>query len=133
MLESQSLIVPYNKVELPLIPVLAMMSFFGMKCDMLAIKSYEKPLKETTERITKESRLLLRWSEFDPTDLHHVSIALFDKLGLPVPEHTKRIRQPNSTISYYSTSKKVLQQLTKLHPLPEMLQVRAFCNPRLIS
>jgi hypothetical protein len=114
-----------------LIPILAGMEFWGISCDPKQFSEIEIPLSESVARYLLEFRKILGWSEFDPANLQHVSVAIFDKLGIPVPEQTKRMKVPNSRIFYYSTSKKVLDQIKHVHPIINMIQVKAEIIPLL--
>ncbi len=108
---------------MPLIPILATMEFWGITCDPNNFSALEIPLSESVARYVHEFRQDLKWADFDPSNLQHVSLAIFGKLGIPVPEQTKKIRTPNSRIFYYSTSKKVLDHIKDAHPFVHLIQV----------
>ena len=96
---------------MPLIPVLADMEMTGVKIDTdyLAKKSadFEKRISEIAEKIFKEAG-----ERFNLNSPKQLSEILFEKIGL---------RKLSKTKTGYSTDERVLSELSKEHPLPEMI------------
>ena len=101
----------FKKIEMPLIPVLADMEMTGVKIDLsyLAKKSadFEEHKTKIAEKIFKEAG-----ERFNLNSPKQLSEILFEKIGL---------RKLRSTKTGYSTDERVLSELSKEHPLPEMI------------
>jgi len=101
----------FTDIEMPLVPVLAEMEWWGVKIDRVYL---EKLAKQFASRLREIERHIfaLAGEEFNinsPQQLRHI---LFDKLGLPAVKKTKGK-------GGYSTDAEVLNKLALLHPLPE--------------
>ena len=101
----------FKKIEMPLIPVLADMEMTGVKIDTdyLAKKSadFEEHKTKIAEKIFKEAG-----ERFNLNSPKQLSEILFEKIGL---------RKLSKTKTGYSTDERVLKELSKEHPLPEMI------------
>ena len=101
----------FERVEIPLIPVLARMERNGILVDTKALARQGIELRKELEII--ESDLMdMAGEPFNPSSPKQVAQILFDKLGLPVIERTK---------TGPSTSARVLAELAVHHPLPGKL------------
>jgi len=101
----------FYEIEMPLIPVLADMEMAGVKIDRdyLSFLSadFEKRKNELSEKIFKEAG-----EKFNLNSPKQLSRILFEKIGL---------RKGRKTKTGYSTDERVLKELSKEHPLPEMI------------
>jgi DNA polymerase-1 len=101
----------FYKIEMPLISVLADMEMAGVKIDLsyLAKKSADNDLRQNVlaEKIFKEAG-----ERFNIDSPKQLSFILFEKIGL---------RKLSKTKTGYSTKDTVLKELSKEHPLPEMI------------
>jgi len=101
----------FQNIELPLIPVLADMQWWGVKIDSDYLRKlsniFSDRLRNLERRIFK-----LAGEEFNissPAQLRHI---LFEKLKLPVIKKTRGK-------TGYSTDAEVLNSLAVIHPLPQ--------------
>ena len=101
----------FQNIELPLIPVLADMQWWGVKIDSNYLRRlsniFSDRLRNLERRIFK-----LAGEEFNissPAQLRHI---LFEKLKLPVIKKTRGK-------TGYSTDAEVLNSLAVIHPLPQ--------------
>ena len=101
----------FQNIELPLIPVLADMQWWGVKIDSNYLRKlsniFSDRLRNLERRIFK-----LAGEEFNissPAQLRHI---LFEKLKLPVIKKTRGK-------TGYSTDAEVLNSLAVIHPLPQ--------------
>ncbi len=99
----------YQKIEEPLIYVLASMEKRGIKIDLSYLKSFGEELKHEISRMEKD---IYRQSgkEFNLNSPKQLSQVLFEDLKLKPSKKGK---------THYSTDVEVLQQLALSHPLPE--------------
>ncbi|HET6371189.1 MAG TPA: DNA polymerase I [Nitrospiria bacterium] len=105
----------FDRVEIPLVEVLAEMEQVGFKVDPAILgeisKELEGKLAEETERIYQLAK-----GEFNINSPKQLAEVLFERLGLPPVRKTK---------TGYSTDEEVLTQLALQHPLPaEILSYR---------
>ncbi|SKC64244.1 DNA polymerase I [Maledivibacter halophilus] len=110
-LEKNELIELFEKIEMPLIEVLASLEYEGFKVDKEALKELDEELTVKIEEITNEI-YQLSGEEFNINSPKQLGVILFDKLGLPVIKKTK---------TGYSTSHDVLEKLYKRHPIIPLL------------
>jgi len=107
----------FTEIEMPLVPVLAEMEWWGVKID----KAYlEELTKQFTSRLREIERHIfaLAGEEFNINSPRQLQYILFEKLGLPAAKKTKGKGS-------YSTDAEVLNELALLHPLPkEILRYR---------
>lgn len=105
----------FEKIEMPLVKVLADMEYQGVAIDKKLLaelsKEMEAALKDLTRRIYREAG-----QEFNIQSPKQLAEILFDKLKLPMVKKTK---------TGASTDVGVLVELSELHPLPkELLKFR---------
>ena len=101
----------FYEIEMPLIPVLADMEIQGVKIDLSYLANlsadFEEHKTKIAEKIFKEAG-----ERFNLNSPKQLSEILFEKIGL---------RKLSKTKTGYSTDEKVLSELSKEHPLPEMI------------
>jgi len=112
-LEKAGLIELYNKVELPLIPVLMKMEMTGICVNreiLLALsKSFEHQLEQLESMIYS-----VAGEEFNIKSAQQLGAILFEKLKLPVQKKTRKK-------TAYSTDVDVLTSLAEKHELPALV------------
>jgi DNA polymerase-1 len=107
--EKQGLLDLYNKIDLPLAPVIARMERHGVRVDPDALAKISKRFETELTRLEKEI-FALAGAEFKISSPQQLAEILFDKLQLPMP---RRVRaKPRST------SADVLEELARVHDLP---------------
>lgn len=100
-----------NKVELPLVRVLADMEISGFKIDKDSLRSFTDDLTEKIENYEKEI-YSLAGEEFNINSTKQLGVVLFEKLGLKIIKKTK---------TGYSTDAAVLDKLIGTHPIIEKI------------
>lgn len=110
-LKEEGILDLFNKVETPLIEVLAVMERHGVKIDVEALRGYSEELGR--EILEVETRIFgyagFRFNIASPKQLGEV---LFDRLKIaPSPKKTKT--------KQYSTGEEVLSKLVNHHPIVE--------------
>ncbi|MBI3251707.1 MAG: DNA polymerase I [Candidatus Omnitrophica bacterium] len=113
--DAEGLTALFEKIEMPLVPVLAEMEAAGVAIDQKLLKEFssemEKQLAALTRDIHKQAG-----QEFNIHSPKQLSEILFEKLRLPVVKKTK---------TGASTNVEVLSELSEVHPLPrEILKFR---------
>ncbi|MDY3013701.1 MAG: DNA polymerase I [Evtepia sp.] len=106
-LETFGLTEVYEKIELPLCPVLAAMEQAGMLVDQQALEAFGQVLKEGITRLQAQV-YEQAGEEFNLNSTQQLGHILFEKLGLPPVKKTK---------TGYSTSAEVLEKLRLSHPI----------------
>lgn len=106
-LEKDQLLNLYNKIELPLIKVLARMEYNGVKVDKEWLDSLSERLGKRLDIITEKAHQLAG-EEFNLNSPKQLGEILFEKLGLPVIKRTK---------TGYSTNASVLEKLEGKHEI----------------
>ena len=109
----------FEKIEMPLIPVLADMEYTGILVDQDYLQSMSLELKAKMDEIGEEIYRLadVRFNLMSPKQLGEV---LFDKLAIPYP---KRIKENER----YLTNKEILDKLAPDYPIVEkVLEYRTF-------
>jgi DNA polymerase-1 len=101
----------FDKVEMPLVTVLARMEMNGVKIDVKLLEEISRELEERGE-IKKQEIYRLAGEEFNIDSPKQLQEILFEKLKLPRRKKTK---------TGYSTRMDVLVQLAEEHPLPKHL------------
>jgi DNA polymerase-1 len=114
-LEEKGLMDLFEKIEMPLVDVLAEMEVAGVAIDQKLLaglsEEMDKTLKELTLRIHREAGV-----EFNINSPKQLAEILFEKLALRVVKKTK---------TGASTDVEVLKELSEIHPLPkEILRFR---------
>ncbi len=111
--EQQGLLDLYEKVDLPLAPVLARMERAGVRVDPQALGEMSAAMEE--ELRGKERRIYeIAGSEFNINSPAQLAEILFDKLQLPMPRKYGRGK-------VRSTAADVLEELATLHELPRAI------------
>ena len=101
----------FNKIEMPVLEVLADMQFQGMYVDKDELVEYGKELKTRIDELTKEIHVLAR-EEFNVNSTKQLGEILFEKLKLPVVKKTK---------NGYSTDVETLEKLQGEHEIIEKI------------
>lgn len=101
----------FEKLELPLIPVLLEMEYNGVALDLDLLAAMSREMGERLEALTREI-YRLAGMEFNINSTQQLAHILFEKLQLKPIKKTK---------SGYSTDVEVLEELAKLDPLPRTL------------
>ena len=105
----------YYDIDLPLVPVLAVMERVGARIDVDALAEMGRSVAEEIDGI--RTRVFeLAGEEFNLDSPKQLSVVLFEKLGLPHGKKTQR---------GYSTDAKTLSKLEDAHPIArEILRYR---------
>ncbi|MCR5146663.1 MAG: DNA polymerase I [Clostridia bacterium] len=101
----------FEKIEMPLVEVLAQMQVNGMYVDKEELIEAGKKLKLDLERLTNEIHELAG-EDFNINSTQQLGKILFEKLKLPVVKKTK---------TGYSTDVDILEKLKKHHPIIEKI------------
>ena len=101
----------FEKIEMPLVPVLASMEYEGVYIDKTELIEFGKKLQERISLITKEI-YELAGQEFNINSIKQLGEILFEKLGLTVHKKTK---------TGYSTDVEILEKLKDEHPIIEKI------------
>jgi DNA polymerase I len=103
----------YEKIELPLVPVLADMECSGIKIDRSMLQQMsagmEKRLQEVTNKI-----YLAAGTEFNINSTRQLGEILFEKLNLPILKKTRKT-------GGYSTDQAVLEELAQTYEMPRFI------------
>lgn len=109
----------FNKIEMPLVEVLADMQYNGIYVNKDELIDFGKILKTEIEKLTNRI-YKLAGEEFNINSTKQLGTILFDKLKLPALKKTK---------SGYSTDVEVLEKLRKEHEIIEkILDYRQLCK-----
>ncbi|MFM8269879.1 MAG: DNA polymerase I [Pseudomonadota bacterium] len=101
----------FEKIEVPLVPVLAQMEFAGVKVDQKKLEQMEQNLSE--DQATVEDKVFeLAGEPFNIGSPKQLSRILFEKLKLPIIRKTK---------TGISTDESVLIELTQKHSICEWI------------
>ena len=101
----------YEKIELPLIEVLAYMEFIGFKVDINVIDKLGEHFQEKITELEKDI-CGLAGETFNINSPKQLSVILFEKLGLPVIKKTK---------TGISTDIEVLERLSSEHEIVDKI------------
>lgn len=110
-LVDESLLDLMNRLEMPLMPVLAQMERLGVRVDPAALRSMEVELSKQADEL-RERVLKAAGVDFNPDSPKQLAEVLFEKLGLPV---IKRLKTGPST------DVEVLEELATQHELPGLI------------
>jgi DNA polymerase-1 len=111
-IERLELVEPYEKIDLPLAPVLARIERAGIQVDGSALDRFSRDVQKNLTAL--ESRIFsLAGLEFNVNSPQQLAEVLFDKLGLALPRRTRA--KPRST------SAEVLEELARVHELPRLV------------
>jgi DNA polymerase-1 len=106
-LKEQDMLALFEKIEMPLLYVLADMEDVGVKIDREQLQAYGKDLSIQAQALQEEI-YDLAGQEFNIQSPKQLGEVLFEKLGLPPLKKTK---------TGYSTNAEVLEQLKNYHPI----------------
>jgi len=109
-IEAQQLTNVYEKIDLPLAPVLAEMERAGVRVDPKALETMSRAMEKEVRRLEKEI-LALAGIEFNVNSPTQLAEVLFDKLNLQPPS----LRGKGKV---RSTAADVLEEMANQHPLP---------------
>lgn len=110
-LKNQSGLDVYNKIELPLVPVLLDMELNGIKLNLQDLAEQSKVLEVELNKLEKQI-YELTGQEFNISSPKQLSKVLFEDMGLPVIKKTK---------TGYSTNSDVLNKLAGEYPVCELI------------
>ncbi len=108
--EAQQLTEVYEKIDLPLAPVLAEMERIGIRVDPKALETMSISMEKEVRRLEKEI-WKLAGSEFNVNSPTQLAEILFDKLNLQPPS-----RRGKGKVR--STAADILEEMGDQHPLP---------------
>ncbi len=108
--EAQQLTEVYEKIDLPLAPVLAEMERIGIRVDPKALDVMSKSMEKEVRRLEKEI-WKLAGSEFNVNSPSQLAEILFDKLNLQPPS-----RRGKGKVR--STAADILEEMADQHELP---------------
>ena len=111
--EKEKLDQVYERVDLPLAPVLARMERRGVGVDRQAMEAFSAAMEEEIRRLEK-SIFEIAGHEFNILSTQQLGEILFDQLNLPLPR-----RRGKGKVR--STAADVLEELAPLHPLPGLV------------
>ncbi len=97
----------FERIEMPLVPILAEMEWHGVRVDAPYLQELSAQLGDEMERVAQEI-YALAGEEFNISSPKQLGTILFEKLKLPVIKKTK---------TGYSTDSEVLQTLASEHPI----------------
>ena len=99
----------FDKIEVPLVPVLASMEAEGVNLDIETLKTFSKELEGEIEKVEKEI-FEITGEEFNIASPKQMGVILFEKLKISnKPKKTKT--------GQYSTGEEILVKLEKKHPV----------------
>jgi len=108
--EARGLLEVYEKIDLPLAPVLATMERRGVRVDPAALAELSAAMEEEARAL--ERRIYeLAGREFNVNSPQQLAEVLFDELQLPMPRKYGRAKARSTAVS-------VLQELALVHELP---------------
>ncbi len=111
--EQQGLAEVYEKIDLPLAPVLAEIERNGIRIDPAALAKMSESMENEVRRLEKDI-WNLAGSEFNVNSPTQLAEVLFDKLNLQPPGRRSKAK-------LRSTAVDVLEELANQHPLPEKI------------
>jgi len=109
----------FENIEMPLSQVLFEMEYFGITLDADKLKEIGKEIKKDLENIkikilaTIETKERYKKEQINLNSPQQIETLLFDELKLPVIKKGQKGQR--------STGQEVLQELSKIHPVPGML------------
>ncbi len=105
----------FDRIEMPLIPVLAQMERAGMLVDPERLAAMSEKLSGQIDELAGRIRALAGDSDFNIASPMQLSHVLFDVLGLP----TKGLKKTQR--GYYSTNARVLEELARDHEIVRLI------------
>ncbi|MGM0417831.1 MAG: DNA polymerase I [Thermodesulfobacteriota bacterium] len=112
-LEERNLLSLLNEIEMPLVPVLVDMEMKGIRVDKEKLTEMSEKFAQELAEIEKNT-FEIAGEEFNMNSSKQLGEILFEKLQLPAKKKTKKK-------TGYSTDVSVLEELSKIHPLPELI------------
>jgi DNA polymerase-1 len=112
-IEEQKLGEVYERIDLPLPPVLAGMERHGVGVDREALEAFSAATEAEIRRIERQIYEIAGY-EFNINSTQQLGEVLFDKLNLPLPR-----RRGKGKVR--STAADVLEDLAPFHPLPALV------------
>lgn len=112
-LKEKNLFKLFQEIEMPLVPVLAEMEMEGICVDKDRLVEMSKNFEHELELIEKDA-FESAGEEFNMNSSKQLGEILFEKLKLPTQKKTKKK-------TGYSTDMSVLEELSKIHPLPGLI------------
>ncbi len=113
-LKTEGLIDLFNKIEMPLIPVLGEMENNGIKIDTEPLKILDHEVSAKIAKLEKEIYKLAK-TKFNINSTKQLKEILFEKLAIP----TDNIKK---TKTGFSTAEDELEKLNELHPIIPLLR-----------
>jgi DNA polymerase-1 len=114
-LKSNEALKLFDKIEMPLVPVLANMEMTGIAVDINFLHNMSADIQSRLNEL--ENSVFEHVGErFNLNSTQQLSNALFNKLKLAPPDRTRRTEAGN-----YSTSAEVLESLRGEHPVVELV------------
>jgi DNA polymerase I len=113
--EAQKLAEVYERIDLPLAPVLARMERRGVRVEPGALQAISSAMEEEIARLEREI-YDLAGVEFNVNSPQQLAEVLFDKLGLAAGG-ARRFSRSKAR----STAAEVLEELALTHPLPKLV------------
>jgi DNA polymerase-1 len=107
----------YERMELPLVAVLADMERAGVRVDTKLLAAMSGEMEAQLQTLTREIHRLAK-GEFNINSPVQLREVLFDRLGLSSGKKTAKTRAA-------STAEEVLEELALVHELPVDLDYRA--------
>lgn len=99
----------FDKIEIPLVPVLASMEAEGVNLDINTLKAFSSDLEKDVEKVEKEIYAFTD-EDFNIASPKQLGVILFEKLKITEkPKKTKT--------GQYSTGEEILVKLEKKHPI----------------
>ncbi|MGB2592063.1 MAG: DNA polymerase I [Candidatus Acidiferrum sp.] len=109
-IDEQDLVGVYEKIDLPLAPVLADMERIGIRVDPKELEKMSKSMEKEVRRLEREI-WKLAGNEFNINSPTQLAEVLFDKLNLQPPA-----RRGKGKVR--STAADILEEMAEQHPLP---------------
>jgi DNA polymerase-1 len=103
----------YDRIELPLVPILANMERVGIAIDPSVLKKMSVEMGNQIEELTRRI-YVVAGCEFNLNSPRQLGEVLFEKLNLPQPRKLKKSGQ-------YSTAVEVLEELAEKYELPRLI------------
>ena len=105
----------FEKIEMPLIPVLIDMEFTGIAVDVALFKTFSKELSQRMLEIQKKVYTAVGY-DFNLNSTQQLSKALFETLKLTPPDSSKKTKS-----GHYSTAAGVLEEMKDQHVVVQLL------------
>lgn len=105
----------FERMEMPLISVLAEMEMAGICLDVAFLKQMSEKLAKRMRTI-EDSVYEQVGKKFNINSTQQLSVVLFDKLGLNPPDRTRK-----TSSGHYSTAASVLELMRGAHPVVDLI------------